>query len=248
VIDSFFSTSLSTHPFLPYTQSSQTKMNDSSTSNSPCVFIDAENQLPPLRPTAQQIKSMLLIIENEILSKTKDGVNSGNKVFGAAILKQPDFSLDYAETNAETTCPLFHGEVHCIYQWSKRTPAHLRGPAAQQSIFLSTHEPCMMCISYIVWAGFPTVYYFFPYSKTTEQGIPHDVRTMHELWGVSSYRKQNKYCSTGCLMELIEGLEDGPAKDELKGIEERLVEVYVGLSEKYHSEKAENPNNSLVLG
>jgi len=212
-----------------------------------CVVIDEANQLPPLEPTAEEIKQMLLIIEDEILSKTTGGVSSGNKVFGAAVLKE-DFSLDYAETNAETVCPIFHGEVHCIYQWSKRTPANLRGPIAQKSVFLSTHEPCMMCISSIVWAGFRKVYYFFPYSKTTEQGIPHDIQTMHELWGVPTYRKQNKYCSTACLIELIDKLEEGEEKDELKAIEKRLTGVYDSLSEKYHTEKASNPNNSLVLG
>lgn len=212
-----------------------------------CVIIDADNQLPPLQPSPSEIKQMLLIIENEILSKTMGGVDAGNKVFGAAVLGK-DFSLDYAETNAETTCPLFHGEVHCIYQWSKRVPAETRGPRAQNSIFLSTHEPCMMCISSIVWAGFPYVYYFFPYSKTTEQGIPHDIQTMHELWGVASYRKQNKYCSTACLMELIESLKDGEEKNELMKIQDRLINVYDSLSEKYHSEKKTNKNNSLVLG
>ena len=106
----------------------------------------------------------------------------------------------------------------------------------------------MMCISSIVWAGFPYVYYFFPYSKTTEQGIPHDIQTMHELWGVASYRKQNKYCSTACLMELIESLKDGEEKNELMEIQDRLINVYDSLSEKYHSEKKTNKNNSLVLG
>lgn len=216
-------------------------------SNNNAVIIDSDNQLPPLKPSTEEIKRMLLIIENDILSKTTAGVDAGNKVFGAAILKK-DFSLDYAETNAETTCPLFHGEVHCIYQWSKRTPNEHRGPAAQNSIFLSTHEPCMMCISSIVWAGFQSVYYFFPYSKTTEQGIPHDIDTMHELWGVSTYRKQNKYVSTACLMDLIGNLDDGKEKKELVEIQDRLIKVYDTLSEKYHSEKKENPNNSLVLG
>ena len=216
-------------------------------SNNNAVIIDSDNQLPPLKPSTEEIKRMLLIIENDILSKTTAGVDAGNKVFGAAILKK-DFSLDYAETNAETTCPLFHGEVHCIYQWSKRIPNEHRGPAAQNSIFLSTHEPCMMCISSIVWAGFQSVYYFFPYSKTTEQGIPHDIDTMHELWGVPTYRKQNKYVSTACLMELIGNLDDGKEKTELVEIQDRLIKVYDTLSEKYHTEKKENPNNSLVLG
>ena len=74
-----------------------------------CVIIDADNQLPPLQPSPSEIKQMLLIIENEILSKTMGGVDAGNKVFGAAVLGK-DFSLDYAETNAETG----HPAVECL--------------------------------------------------------------------------------------------------------------------------------------
>ena len=33
----------------------------------------------------------------------------------------------------------------------------------------------------ILWSGFNKVYYFFPYSITSAQGIPHDINTMHEL-------------------------------------------------------------------
>ena len=152
-------------------------------------------------------------------------------------------------SNEETTCPLFHGEIKTIYEWCKIIPASQRGPAAQSSIFLSTHEPCCMCISSIVWCGFHTVYYFFPYHITSEQGIPHDINTMHELWGVNSYRKQNKYVSTECLMDLIANLDDSlPEKEELRSLQEELIGIYDKLSGKYHSEKADNTNNTLVLG
>ena len=111
------------------------------------------------------------------------------------------------------------------------------------------HEPCCMCISSIVWCGFHTVYYFFPYHITSEQGIPHDINTMHELWGVNSYRKQNKYVSTECLMDLIANLDDSvPEKEELRSLQEELIGIYDKLSCKYHSEKANNTDNTLVLG
>jgi hypothetical protein len=71
---------------------------------------------------------------------------------------------------------------------------------------------------------------------------------MHELWGVNSYRKQNRYCSTACIMDLIEALEDSDEKKELLALQKSLIDQYDTLSNKYHTEKSQNENNSLVLG
>ena len=71
---------------------------------------------------------------------------------------------------------------------------------------------------------------------------------MHELWGVESYRKQNRYCSTVCLIDLINDLEVSEEKDKLMETHARLSNIYNDLSVTYHSEKSSNPNNSLVLG
>lgn len=78
--------------------------------------------------------------------------------------------------------------------------------------------------------------------------IPHDIQTMHELWGVTTYRKQNKYLSTACLIDLVEALPDGPDKTNLLDTQQRLLKAYDEMSNRYHSEKANNPENSLVLG
>jgi len=200
-----------------------------------------------LTATAAEIKQLLTVIENDILPKTEAGVAAGNKVFGAAVLDK-DLKVVHADTNSETECPLFHGEVKVIYEWSQKTAAAERGPQAVSSVFLATHEPCCMCISSIVWSGFNKCFYFFPYSITSAQGIPHDINTMHELWGVNTYRKTNKYCATAGLMELIDDLPEGVEKTELKAQEKRLLDAYDKLANKYHSEKANNVNNSLVLG
>jgi tRNA(Arg) A34 adenosine deaminase TadA len=211
------------------------------------VVIDTANQRDPLTATPEQLMQMLNVIQKDILPKTEKEVANGNKVFGAGILDS-DFKCIFADTNAETTCPIFHGEVKTIYEWSQQTPAKERGSIAQSSIFLSTHEPCCMCVSSILWAGFNTIYYFFPYSVTSAQGIPHDIATMHELWGVNSYRKQNKYISTGCIMDMIDALAEGHTKKELVDLQNKLLDDYDKLANKYHSEKATNENNSLVLG
>lgn len=211
------------------------------------VVIDKSKELPALTASTEEIRRMLQVMLDEILPKTRLGVDDGNKVFGAAVLDD-QLKTVLVDTNTETACPLFHAEVKAIYEWSQIIPASQRGPSAQSSIFLATHEPCCMCISSIVWSGFPKVFYFFPYSMTSAQGIPHDINTMHELWGVNSYRKQNRYCTTAGLMDLIAELPEGPEKKELLDIQNLLTEEYDALSNKYHSEKASNANNSLVLG
>ena len=232
---------------LVYHRSLDKKGSNRMTSQTEGVVIDQALQRAPLTATPAEIKALLTVIEKDILPKTEAGVAAGNKVFGAAVLSK-EFDVVIAGTNCETECPLFHGEVKVIYDWSLQTPPAERGPQAVSSVFLATHEPCCMCISSIVWAGFNKCFYFFPYAITSAQGIPHDINTMHELWGVNTYRKVNKYCATAGLMELIEQLPDGEEKSELLVQQQRLLDAYDELANKYHSEKAQNVNNSLVLG
>lgn len=211
----------------------------------PCMP-PAEPPLPQLTLTPSQLERMLSVIETEILPKTEAGVQAGNKVFGAAILRDDeDLSTVLAETNHETLCPLYHGEVYCIKQWSECIPVSDR-PSAGDSVFLATHEPCCMCISSIVWSGFKKVFYFFPYETTRAQGIPHDLNIMYELWRVPRYAPNNKYCSTAGLLEMVHDCPDevrGPLEDQVARISARYEE----LSKKYHNEKAGNPDNQLAF-
>lgn len=198
---------------------------------------------------AEQLERMLDVIANEVFPKTRRCVTEeGNKVFGAAVLKN-NASLDtlVADTNHEMECPLYHGEIYVIHQWTEKTPAEQRGEVAGKSIFLSTHEPCCMCISSIVWAGFKKVYYLFPYETTSEQGIPHDINIMHELWGVQTYRKKNEFCTSECIIDLVDALPDSEKRTELKQKIADLTAQYEKLSNVYHSEKVTNTSNSLAF-
>ena len=51
------------------------------------------------------------IIENDIVPLTQKGVESGSKVFGAAILLKSDLSLIVAESNNETENPRISNDV-----------------------------------------------------------------------------------------------------------------------------------------
>ena len=201
---------------------------------------------PPLKASVEELSRMLDVIENEILPLTKKSVEEiGNKVFGAAVLEGSTLKTLCAGTNHEIECPLYHGEVFVIDQWAKSTDPGRRGEIASNSIFLSTHEPCCMCISSIVWAGFEKVFYLFSYDTTAEQGIPHDLDIMHELWGVQSYQRCNKFCSTACIIDLINSVSNSTMRKELEQTVQRLTDIYAKISEKYHKNKNINQQNSL---
>ena len=88
-----------------------------------------------------------------------------------------------AGTNAETENPLFHGEVSTLNAFY-RLPAADR-PATRDCLFLSTHEPCSLCLSAITWAGFDNFFYLFGYEDTRDAfNIPHDLKILQEVFGV----------------------------------------------------------------
>ena len=107
--------------------------------------------------------------------------DTGNKIFGAAILLKKDLSLVIAATNEETANPLFHGEISCLNKfWA--LPAEQR-PDPKDCLFFSTHEPCSLCLSGITWSGFDNFYYLFSYEDSRDSfNIPHDLKILDEVF------------------------------------------------------------------
>ncbi len=97
------------------------------------------------------VERLLDVVEYEIVPRTREGVAAGNKLFGGAVLAKSDLSTVVAVTNEETANPLHHGEIATINAFYA-IPRDQR-PASRDTIFLSTHEPCSLCLSGITWGG-----------------------------------------------------------------------------------------------
>lgn len=181
---------------------------------------------------------LLSVIEHDILPLTEKGVAGGNKVFGAAILRKSDLSLVLAETNNETENPLWHGEVHTLKRFYERAEK----PDTKELIFLSTHEPCSMCLSAITWAGFDNFYYFFSHEDSRDAfAIPHDLRILKEVFKLEpgGYARSNAFWRSAKIGDLVETAK--PAlKTELKEQDARIRAQYDTLSEAYQSGKSGN--------
>lgn len=181
---------------------------------------------------------LLDVIEHDILPLTASGVAAGNKVFGAAILKKSDLSLVIAETNNELENPLWHGEVHTLKRFYEKTS----GISTKDLIFLSTHEPCTMCMSAITWAGFDNFYSFFSHEDSRDAfAIPHDLKILKEVFGLEpgGYRRSNAFWNSYFISELAES-EEEPLRSQLLAQIARIKATYQSLSDSYQSGKAEN--------
>uniref|UniRef100_A0A7S2TS26 CMP/dCMP-type deaminase domain-containing protein n=1 Tax=Lotharella oceanica TaxID=641309 RepID=A0A7S2TS26_9EUKA len=182
--------------------------------------------------TVTFIDRLLSVVEEEIVPLSQEGVRKGNKLFGGAVLRKSDLSTVSASTNTETGNPLFHGEITAICDFYDM-PRDER-PPAKDTIFLTTHEPCPLCLSAIAWGDWDNFFYLFTYEDTKDAfSIPHDLRMHEEIFRVKNgeYNHENHYWNAWGIKALIRGLGDGEHHASRLKFEERLEKLHVTYDE-----------------
>ena len=187
------------------------------------------------------------VIEKEVAPKTLEGVRSGSKLFGGAVLDKADLSTVVVATNTEAENPLLHGEITLVNTYYAIPKAER--PPVKRCIFISTHEPCPLCIAGITWGGFDNFFFLWTYEDSRDEyGIPHDLEMLDQIFRCpeGSYNEKNKYFSAWSLRDLI----PGASSEEQKRFDAqvaRLKRTYADLSEIYQKAKAAGTGADVPL-
>ncbi|KAM4062793.1 cytidine and deoxycytidylate deaminase domain-containing protein [Hirsutella rhossiliensis] len=215
---------------------------------------------PPESPSAL-LSAILKLIQGTIVPLTREGVASGSKVFGAAVLARSDLRPLSVATNNERLSPLLHGEVNCIQRFFT---VDFPDPAARPDprrdcLFFATHEPCSLCLSAIAWAGFGEFYYLFTHDDSRSLfSIPHDIDILHEVFCVRAgetdgrlegrplYNRSNKFFEGHSLADIVVGIDDQAERQGWLNEIQHVKNMYSSLNQTYQEVKSAGMETSSV--
>ena len=187
--------------------------------------------------TFKKYNKILDIFLNNLIPETKISVSKGNKIFGAFVLNKIDLSLVVTGVNNEIENPIYHGEISTIINFFK-----LRNLNPKDYLFVSSHEPCSLCLSAITWSGFDNFYYLFHYEETESNfNIPYDLKILKEVYKIDKgeYSKNNTFWQSYSIIEEIKKLQNAENDKLLAKIKE-INKLYEDISNNYQSAKNSN--------
>ncbi|HDQ93397.1 MAG TPA: nucleoside deaminase [Synergistetes bacterium] len=136
------------------------------------------------------VSRLLDVVEQDILPITRKEVKKGHNIFGGAVLAGEDLSLVTAGTNMRGEDPTLHGEMVTIGQFFRMKDR----PSPEETIFLSTHEPCSMCLSALAWSGFKKIFFLFGYEETRDDfRMGDDLRILEEIFSTTTPSRKNPF-------------------------------------------------------
>lgn len=99
------------------------------------------------------------------IEEAEVSLREGNCGFGAVIVKGAEVIARSHDTEKTEGDPTAHAELTAIRKAASRLGRHLDGCQ-----IISTHEPCPMCATAIVWAGIESVGYGYSIQEALAQG------------------------------------------------------------------------------
>lgn len=203
---------------------------------------------PPSESPAKLLSAILRLVQDTIVPLTREGVASGSKLFGAAVLARSDLRPLTVATNNERLSPLLHGEVNCIQSFFAvdfPDPATRPDPR-RDCLFFATHEPCSLCLSAIAFAGFGSFYYLFTHDDSRRLfSIPYDIDVLQEVFCVRGgetgetaegrrlYNRSNKFFEGRSLADVVAEIDDPAERQKWREETQRVKDMYDSLHQSY---------------
>jgi len=117
-------------------------------------------------------KCMKLAIE-----EAKISLREGNNGFGAVIIRDGQIISSAHDKEDTENDPTSHAEINVIKEASQKLGKNLSG-----CILISTHEPCPMCTTAVVWSGISEIAYGYSIKEAIKQGRKRIELTCYEIF------------------------------------------------------------------
>jgi tRNA(adenine34) deaminase len=111
------------------------------------------------------------------IDEAKISLREGNNGFGAVIIKDGQIissAHDMEDTENDSTS---HAEINAIKAASRKLGKNLTG-----CILVSTHEPCPMCSTAVIWSGMTEIAFGYSIKEAIKQGRKRIELTCYELF------------------------------------------------------------------
>ena len=111
------------------------------------------------------------------IEEAKQSLREGDCGFGAVITRNNEIVAQAHDTEKTRSDPTAHAELTAI-----RMAAGKIGRSLDGCVIISTHEPCPMCSTAILWSGISTVVFGYSIREALEQGRNRIDLTCRELF------------------------------------------------------------------
>ena len=111
------------------------------------------------------------------LKEAKISLCEGNNGFGAVIVKDERIIAVAHDQEDTRNDPTSHAELNVIKGAAKKLGKNLTG-----CVLVSTHEPCPMCATAVVWAGISEIAYGYSIKEAISQGRKRIELTCKEIF------------------------------------------------------------------
>lgn len=112
------------------------------------------------------------------IGEAEASLREGNNGFGTVIVKDGKLIASAHDRDDTEGDPTSHAEINAIREASRKLGKKLSG-----CILISTHEPCPMCASAIVWSGIHTIAYGYSIKEALTQNRKRLDLSCAELFG-----------------------------------------------------------------
>ncbi|CAB1055925.1 hypothetical protein D1BOALGB6SA_659 [Olavius sp. associated proteobacterium Delta 1] len=162
------------------------------------------------------------------IEEARVSLREGNSGFGAVIIKGRDVISKAHDTDKTSGDPTQHAEMNVI-----RSAAAEFGGDLSDCVLVSTHEPCPMCSTAILWAGISEVAYGYPIKEAIEQGCKRVDLSLTEIFNRAAKKivVHENVLHEACAILYNRAVRG--SIDQLRGADEkRLKRLARDLSEK----------------